>query len=198
MTRQQASAPMRQRVRVISRRRRRARRRSATCTTRAWPTRKPVSNSTCGSPTPARTIRLSTPRTASAASGAVFKYSPTPRPTSSSSLSTTCAPLTLVRTRPCACGRPDPAVNPIPCPTNRRSADARLPCAADHPDPDRAGRVRLHVPRHRFVAKGLRRGDHNQAEPARPGQAVPVLQRWRAHGDDCPAENRQRHQDRCH
>ena len=109
-----------------------------------------------------------------------------------------CAPLTLARTRPCACGRPDPAVNPIPCPTNRRSADARLPCAADHPDPDRAGRVRLHVPRPRFVAKGLRRGDHNQAEPARPGQAVPVLQRWRAHDDDCPGANRQRHQDRCH
>ena len=42
-----------------------------------------------------------------------------------------CAPLTLARTRPCACGRPDPAVNPIPCPTNRRSADARLPCAAE-------------------------------------------------------------------
>ena len=58
--------------------------------------------------TTAYTSRKSTPRTASAASGAVFKYSPTPRPTSSSSLSTMCAPLTLARTRPCACADPIP------------------------------------------------------------------------------------------
>ena len=45
---------------------------------------------------------------------------------------------------------PDPAVPPHRLPTNRRSTDARLSRSADHPDPNRAGRVRLHVPRHRY------------------------------------------------